>query len=385
MRRSDLIALSQSIGFPRISLYFPTHLSYPSIEQDPIRLSTALKDAEQQLVTAGLRRPDIEALLAEAKDRLPATMFWRYQERGLAVLIEPGTTHWIKLPQPVPEISIVATRYHLRPMIPMFRNGDQFHVLAVTRDSVRFFDGYARDMQEAIVESMPASISEITARTEFQDDLGFHARDRGGPANGGDYAKYHALGISPEDYDSIELDNFVREIAKAVDRHLARSESPLVLAAKQRVLGRLRKHLAYRHVIDVGIQTDPVALGDAALHAEAWSIAEPIVRADRENARRRLRAKINGAGVGGTKELQTLLRATLEGRVDCVFLARDTPVWGHFDETHQVLKLDPKSGPDNEDVLNRLAMETLMRGGDVFTLPDDLREKTGPAAGLFRY
>src|SRR5690606_8369953 len=101
MKRADLIALAQSIGFPRVSIYLPTHLSYPSIEQDPIRLSTLLKEADQQLVEAGLRRPEIDELLAEARGRVPAAMFWRYQDHGLAVLIEKGKTHFVKLPQSV--------------------------------------------------------------------------------------------------------------------------------------------------------------------------------------------------------------------------------------------------------------------------------------------
>lgn len=385
MRRADLIALSQSIGFPRVSLYFPTLPSYPSVEQGPIRLSTALKEAEHQLLSAGMRRPDVDDLLAEAKGRLTATMFWRYQEKGLAVLIEPGTTHWIKLPEPVPETAVVASRYHLTPMIPMFRNGDLFHVLAVTRDSARLFDGRTHEMREAPVEDMPAGIAEVMALTDFQSDVGFHSRDRGNPRTGGDTAKYHALGVSADDYDDIELDTYLQEVAKAVDRHLARSEAPLILAAKPRALGRLRKHLSYRHVADAAIQSDPIALGDARLHAEAWSIAEPLVRADRESSRARLRARVNGAKATCAKELQTLLRSAIEGRVESIFLARDAKCWGHYDESHQVLRLDPKPSSDNEDVLNRLAVETLQRGGDVFTLPDDMREKAGLAAVLYRY
>jgi hypothetical protein len=385
MRRADLITLAQSTGFPRISLYFPTHVSYPSIEQDPIRLSSALKEAEQQLVTAGLRRPAIEQLLAEAHGRVPATMFWRYQDKGLAVLIEPGATQWIKLPRPVPELVVVAARYHLRPMIPMFRNGEIFYMLAITRDQVRFLEGRSRELREVQVEGMPTGIAEIMARTDFENDLGFHSRDRGDPASGGVPGKFHALGVSPEDYDEIELDNFLREVGKAVERHLARSEAPLILAAQPRLLGRLRRQIGYRHVAPEGIQSDPVALGDAALQAEGWRIAEPIVRADREAARKRLRAMLEGANIPGSKEPQTLLRAAIEGRVDCVFLDSDANVWGHFDEAHQVLRLDPQPGPDNEDILNRLALETLMRGGDVFTMPEDVRDKAGAAVGLYRY
>ena len=385
MKRADLIALAQSTGFPRISIYIPTHSSYPSIEQDPIRLSTMLKEADRQLAEAGLRRPQIDNLLREARGRVPAAMFWRYQDKGLAVLIEEGETHWVKLPHPVPELVVVSPRYHLRPMVRMFRNGDKFHVLAMTRDNIRFFDGLERELREVTIEDMPSGIAEIMARSNFNAYLGFHARDRGGPASGGEHGKVHALGVSPQDYETVELDNLLREVGKVVDRHLGSSDAPLILAAKSRLAGHIRKHIGYRYVAAEAIQSDPVALGDEALHAEAWRIAESLVRVDRENARRRLRAQLDGAGIAGAAELQTLLREAIAGRVDSVFLAADANVWGYFDEEYQVLRLDPQNEPENEDVLNRLAIETLTRGGDVFTLPDDLRDKAGVAAGLYRF
>lgn len=385
MRRADLIALAQSTGFPRVSIYLPTHLTYPDIEQDPIRLSTLLKQADQQLEAAGVRRPDIDDLLAEARGRVPAAMFWRFQDRGLAVLIEKGKTHWVKLPQSVPEIVVVSPRYHLRPMLRMFRNGEKFHLLAISRDKVLFYEGRERELREVAVDEMPKGMADIEKYTEFEDQLGFHARDRGGPASGGEHGKFHALGVSPEDYDFVMLDSLLRQVAKAVDRHLASSEAPLVIAADPRTLGHFRKHLAYRHVTPEAIQSDPIALGNETLHAEAWRIAEPILRADREDARRRLRASLEGAPIPFAKDPQMLLRDAIGGRVDCIFLAPDANVWGYFDEEFQVLRIDPEPGPDNEDVLNRLAIETLINGGDVFTLPEDLRDKVGPVAGLYRY
>src|SRR5690606_8493758 len=105
----------------------------------------------------------------------------------------------------------------------------------------------------------------------------------------------------------------------------------------------------------------------------------------RENARQRLRAWLEGAAIPGAKDPQMLLRDAIAGRVDCLFLAPDASVWGYFDEAFQVLRIDEEPGPENEDILNRLAIETLIRSGDVFALPDDLRDRVGPAAGLYRY
>ena len=385
MKRADLIALAQSTGFPKVSIYLPTHLSYPDIEQDPIRLSTLLKEADQKLAAWGIRRPEIDELLAEARGRVPAAMFWRYQDHGLAVLIEKGATRFVKLPHEVPEFVVVSPRFHLRPMIRMFRNGDKFNILAVTRDKISFFDGRERELREVEVEGMPTGIAEARQRTDFQADVGFHARDRGNPRSGHEAGKFHALGVSPEDYESVERDGLLLDVGKAVDRHLTNSDSPLVLAAQSRIIGHIRKQIGYRNVAQETIQSDPFALSEQELHAEGWRIAEPIVRADREDARRRLRAHLEGAGILGNKDLQTLTREAIAGRVECVFLAPDANVWGVFDEEYQVLRIDPEPAPDNEDLLNRLAVETLIRSGDVFTLPEDLRDRTGPAVGLYRY
>src|SRR5690606_14812188 len=154
-------------------------------------------------------------------------MFWRYQDHGLAILIEKGKTQFVKLPQSVPELVVVSPRYHLRPMIRMFRNGEKFGVLALTRDKVRFYEGNSRELRETPVEGMPSGIAEILERTDFDDNLGFHARDRGDPASGAGVGKFHALGVSPEDYETVELQRLLQEVGKAVDRHLANSESPL--------------------------------------------------------------------------------------------------------------------------------------------------------------
>ena len=57
-------------------------------------------------------------------------------------------------------------------------------------------------------------------------------------------------------------------------------------------------------------------------------------------------------------------------------------VWGHYDPSHRVIRIDHEPGPENEDLLNLVALKTLAQGGDVRKLPDDM---SGPVAALYRY
>jgi hypothetical protein len=377
--------LAKSNGFPRVSIYIPTHVGGPGIQQDPIRLSNAVKEAARQLGAAGLKGRDIDSLLAEVSARTVDAPFWKYQGRGLAVFVEEGNTRWVKLPETPPELTVVAARYHVRPLIRTLRDEDWFYLLAVTRAEANLYEARRHGMIKLGVEGMPAGMDEVRERTDFEADLGFHHRDRGKQVGGANRPKFDALGESPDDYESILLDQYLKHVAEAVDRHLAGSSAPLVLAAKPREAGRLRQALGYRHIIEQVIQKDPPALGEGGLHQAAWKIAEPLLDGRRHDALTGLRARLSGGVPPGSEDLQELLRATIEGRVEVAFLDPDRTVWGRWDEERQRMERSDSAGPGGEDLLNLLAIKTLEQGGDVFSLPVDLREPTRPASGIFRY
>jgi hypothetical protein len=377
--------LAGSEGFPRISIYIPTHPTYPDCLQDPIRLGNALKEVERQLTEVGWRESDVAELVADAAARDAYSTFWKFQDEGLAVFIEEGATHWHKLPEPVDELTVVANRYQVRPLIPLFRDKGSFHVLTVTEDGASFFNGSADRFREIGVEDMPTSVEALRERTGFDADVGFHSRDRGQQVGGAAAPKFAALGESGKDYETTLLDQFTLEIAKAVDAHLADSEAPLVLVALPRTLGRLAEHLNYRHVVDEHIPTDPAQFSDSELHNKAWEIVEPILTSQREEIRGRLRAAVEGERPDYSHNLEGILRAAGEGRVDTVFLSPGETVWGHFDPSYRVIRIDRVPHAENEDLLNLAALRALAQGGDVRSLPDDLRPALGPVAALYRF
>jgi protein required for attachment to host cells len=379
MPRNDLAELAGSTGFPRLSIYMPTHKTFPEAEQDPIRLSNALKEAEKQLAEADVGGR--EDLISAARQRTEDHTFWRYQDHGLAVLIEDGATRWLKLPKEVPELTIVGERYHVRPLIDIFADSGRFHILAATRDSVRFFDAAEREFEEMKVDDLPSSLDEVKSRTDFEDQTGYHARSRGSAAS----PKYHALGESAEDYEAVELEQFARSVAKAVDNHLSGDAAPLILVAQPRLLGRLRQELRYGNVAEDDVQRDPTSLGDKELHAKAWTIAGPLLREPRDALRERCRAWIEGADIPASDDLQELICSADEGRIGTLLLAPDANVWGQYDEQRRLVSRSEDNAPDNEDLLNLLAVKTLMHGGEVISLSHDLAEKAGPAVGLYRY
>ena len=377
--------LAASTGFPRISIYMPTHPTFPDWEQDPIRLDNCLKRAANELAEAGLGSTAIDALLKDARGRSKDDPFWRYQDRGLAVFIEEGNTEWVKLPGEPKELTIVAGTYHVRPMIHLLRDRGGFHVLSVSRGGAHFYNGSKDGLDEIKVEGLPNGVGEIRGETDFDADVGYHSRGRGSEGGGADAPKYAALGESPDDYDEVVLENYIRQVAKGIDAHLAGSRAPLIVLALPRTLGRLKQHLGYAQVLFDPEAKDPHALDAKALHRRAFGIAEPKLTEAREALRDQLRSAAGGSGDRYITKIEDILRAAEEGRIATLFVAPGETVWGHYDAEHRIARIDRTSGPENEDLMNLATLEALSNGGDARSMPDDLNGNLGPVAALLRY
>lgn len=214
MDRQEIAALAEETGFPRISLYFPTHEKGREIQQDPIRLKNAIAKAAAELERAGKRGSDIDRVLAEARARTEYSEFWLHQGRALAVFIDgEGTTRFVKLPEATGETVVVAERNHLRPLIRMFGSRQRGYLLAITREMTALHEVTRHGMTRLKVEGMPESLQEVRDEFNFQDNMDFHPNMRGSVASrqGGAEGRpqFHGQGPSPEDYDETMLVEFL--------------------------------------------------------------------------------------------------------------------------------------------------------------------------------
>lgn len=391
MDRQEIAALAEQAGFPKISLYFPTHEKGREIQQDPVRLKNAIARAAADLEQAGWRGSDIDRLLEEARARTEYSDFWLHQGRALAVLIDgDGTTRFIKLPEETGETVVVAERYHLRPLIRMFGSRDRGYLLAVTREKVALHEVNRYGLEIVEVEDMPESIEEVRELTNFQDDMHFHTNQRGsvtstqGGAEG--RPQFHGLGPSPEDYDEVLLVEFLGRIGRAVDDHLERhgSGAPLVLAAEPRTYGHLRPLVKYRSALQEGLQVNPAGIDQKELQKRAWELLSKELDEDREAALERLQAQI---GTNGTeqRDIAALAKAAVEGRLHSVFLEPGAHRWGHYDSDRHDVDFAEEPGPGSEDLIDFIAVRTLQQGGAVYPLEPTEADRLGPVAGVLRF
>ena len=358
-----------------ISIFMPTHRYGRDTEQDPIRYKNLLQDVEKRLLAKGLRNPDVRALLKPADDLLQDTNFWRYMSDGLALYITADELHTYRLPLPFEELAVIGDRFHIKPLLPFFTNDGHFFILALSQNQVRLLEGTRHNVDEIKLESLPESMADSLQFSQFQKQL--QVRSGGGDAG----AMFH--GHDPSDDEKTHILRWCHMIDDSLRVLLAGEESPLVLAGVESLLTIYQAANSYPHLVEQGVLGNPEELSPAELHTQAWSLVEPHFRNAEEKALAQYQQLKNHGRT--TTYMQEALQAVGQGRVELLFVALGEQTWGTYAAETQVINVHPERQPGDEDLLDLVAIQTLLHGGVVYMLPLEQMPDQALLAAVYRY
>ena len=393
---------------PKVSIYFPTHRQGPETATDHSKLDKALDEAKERLAGGDqplMSRNQADRMLAQAWSVVRQESFWQHQGDGLACFVsqtaegEPQT-RFVQLDGETPTLTVVSDTFHLRPLLLAAARDGEFHVLTITRDNVSLFRGNSDGLSKLEPEGMITGIADVTWKTDYEQQTGFHSDGRSGGIVGDGFdagkggagqdgvPRYHSFGVSPEDYDDVEFEKFLSRVAKDVEAELVNSDSPLVVVADSRTVGWYKNQSSYRHLVG-DVQKNPQDFTLDALHEAAWEIVRPHLNKDRDADLERLEGRLASGDEPASNELSTLVKAASEGRVDTLFLARhpdgEARAWGTYDaETRAIDYKDDKTA-GAQDLVNLAAVETMRNGGAVMVMPEAKAGELGQAAAILRY
>jgi hypothetical protein len=377
VRRTDLERLALQGAGPCVSVFLPTHRVGREVEQAPIRLKNLLREVTEALEADGVRAPMIELLLTPLRRLLEDGLFWQYQSDGLALFSQLGWWRSFRVPLDLPELAVVADRFHVSPLLPLLTGDGHFFVLALSQNQIRLLEGTRDRLEEVDLPGVPLGVRDALQGEEAQRQLQVYVADRGGVAARG---IFHGHG-SPGDVQEERVLRYFRKVDRALREVLAGERAPMVLAAVEHLAPIWREVTTYPHMVDQTLVGSPEGLSPQQVHARAWAVVEPLfLQAQREAAARYDRL----AGTGLTsKDPREIIRAAEDGRVDTLFVARHPAGPAGVSGVGS----DPSPNGDRalRDLLERATVTTLVKGGAVYLLPSGAVPVGGSAAAVFRY
>jgi hypothetical protein len=379
--RSQLEFLSREHHQACVSIFLPMHRSFPEIKQDPIRLKDLLRQAESALSDSGIRPVKVRELLAPARHLVDRDGFWSGAD-GLAIFLTGSFFHYYRLPIAFEELVTVTDRFEISPLLPLFAAGGRFYILALSRNLVRLIEATPYGWAELELPNLPRSEQEALKYDVRQPVFQVHS-GAGGPALGrkkeGSVFTGQGGGVDDEQTRTLE---FVYAIERGLRRRL-REDEPLVLAAVEELQATYRKINRHRGLLEHGLRGNPDRLSSGELHKAALEFARDHFE---EEKRQAIAAYTGLRGVGrSSKDLHDILQAAHQGRVQAAFIEAGMHIWGDFDFDGDALQLHDDRQRADEDLLNIIAVQTILHRGAAYQLPRQSMPDESFVAASFRY
>lgn len=388
LRRSDLTAMLDAEA-PCVSIYLPMVQAGPETEQNSIRFKNALREAENALAERGLEADDVARLLQPASGLVEDYDFWQNQSAGLAVLLAAGMEKILRLPMDFREDVSVGERFHLEPLLPLLSTGERFYVLALSQNEVRLFMATRHRIAEMdLPDAVPDSLADALGYDWEEKSLQFHGQRRAGR---GREAIYHGQGSGHDD-EEMELRRFLEILDKGLRESLTDAGIPLVLAGVEENVAVFRKVSKYPHIAEPWVAGNVDHLSPDELHQR---LVEAIGELFGESVREAKRVFDELGGTDRTTvDLETIVVAAHDQRIDTLFVPRHRQVMGQFDPAARTIErvATDEAGNDAVDLLDLVVSRALSSDAKVFALegdqipaPNGSSHGQTPVAALLRY
>lgn len=375
LSQSAFRELSESVHEFSVSIYLPTHVAGPEVQQDPIRLKNLLREAEDKLIQAGMSKARVELTLAPAVSLLEDENFWRYQSHGLALFLTLETAHIYRLPLSFESLVVVGDRFHLKPLLPLFFNNRYFYVLALSQNKVRFFQATHYQISEIFIEGIPTSLAEALKYDDPEKQLQYHSSN-----SGGSQPVYHGQGAG-EDDENANMRRFLAQVNKGLQNYLNTEDAPLVVASVESVRAIYKDVNTYPHLLDDGIPGNPDVTNPEELRDAAWPMVAALIERSHQEALANYQSL---QGTGKTSDaVNSIVTAAHRGQVDTLFVLANAHSWGQFDTTSGEVTENNATQP--QDLLDLAAVQTFLQGGTVYTLASEDMPDAVPVAAIYRY
>jgi hypothetical protein len=382
LKRSDLQELIETQGEWHVSLYLPTHRAGTEQQQDPIRLKNLMAEAQEKLMEYGVRRPDVEEMLRPLEELLSNREFWQHQSDGLAIFLADGVSRIHRLPRRFNELVVVGKKFHVQPLLPLFSGNGNFYILALNLNQTRLYLGSRDDLSEIEMENMPTSLAD--SLEDLQTNLGFHTSTDNSPSGGGERpAIFYGQGVEYEKKEDVM--RYFQHVEEVLAEAWDDESAPMVIAGVDYLIPIYREVSTYRNLLDEDLSGSPARQDLRELHEQAWELVEPIFTRSQEQAMDRFLELLGQENGLATSDLDAAVQAAIGGRVETLIVPTGVQKWGRYDPAQDSVVFDPESTPENEDMINFAAAQTILNSGNVYAVPADQVPGDGDVAAILRY
>jgi hypothetical protein len=369
-----------------VSIHLPTERAGRETEKGRIHLKNGIERARNLLEGHGFEREEIDRRLKVLESLTEDHGFWQQQREGLSVFQYDDEHIEVSLETRPESLVQVGTRAHVVPLAAELGTRRSVAVLVLSSNRVALFGVQGESIEEIDVPDLPKDYEELGRYIDEESQLQFHSGSSRGAAGSSNEAIYHGHGVGTESDTKVRLEEFSRLIDDRVAAYLRNGSGlPLVVIAAEPLHTIYRDANSYEHLIETeaGGNADHMS-GDQILKT-ARKLCDAAIGSTKDDVLADMKERLGSDGV--LFELEDVLEAAADGKLQRLVGASDRPVWGKADLANAPRAVDAhEERLDGDEDLQNLAFVTAQRtGAALYAFPAEAMPEGRTLLGLRRF
>ena len=383
--KDEFTQLANHQASPCVSIYMPTHSSGVEVNEkhDKLIFKNLLQKARQELEEKGLDQGSIDKVLRSGFDLVDTEGFWNDQSESLAVFLSPGFSKVVKVPISLKEKLIINDTFLLTPLIPLMRARKHFYLLVLSKHDAKFYEGDAFGMKKLEVEGLPDGMNDVIRYEEKSGKQLMRRAGAGAGASATEGANFHGHGGGLSDDDEY-LEHYLKEVDQTLWTEILSTQNvPVVVAAVDYVLAAFKQVSRYRFLWSEHLTGNFEHEDRNSLYQKVRPKMEPYFKEDTKKA---LLNYYNHSAKELTSSIPAeVIPASYYGQVSDLFVQIDEHIWGVFNEADNKLEMHDEKQENDECLINKAIIKTIVNGGDVHILTKEKMPADSKIAAFFRF
>lgn len=364
---------------PCISIFMPTNRAGKDVlgEKDRIQLKTLWKEVVEKLEAKNVDGEKIRELDGILDDVMKDHDFWRHQMDGLVIFVAKDFFQKFKTPIGFEPRTYISDHFYIKPILPLFDDRDEFYLLALQIENVRFFKANEYSIEEVKIDELAPSRLEERVGFDFEERTRLHQSLGNGKAvMQGDDAANRAR--------KNEILRYFNAVDAGLQDILHDEKAPLVVACQDYLFPIYKDANSYQHLFPVVLPGNPSdSKNDKELHEKACRLLEPYFNKDKQEKFSQYQELVPERK---SNDIHQIIPAIFQGKVDTLFLQENRDVWGNYNENMASVNVSESENRANTSLTNLAAVKVIEQNGRVFLLPEEeMPVQNSPMVAVFRY
>lgn len=373
-------------GGPVVSIHVPTHRAGRETTKSRVYLKNGIDEARDLLAHRGVSDQEIARRMYPVEQFIDDHEFWQHQRDGLSVFQHGDDHHLVSLEHKPEALTHVGPHAHITPIVSSLDSRSTFAALVLSGNRVNLFRVEGDRIETIDLPNLPDDFSDLGRYIDAEKQLQFHtgALEAGTPRT--QDAIFHGHGVSTESERKTRLAEYSRMIDEVVAKHLRNAEQlPLVILAAEPLHTIYREESEYRHILDSEASGNLDHLSDGQILDVARDVSRKAMPDRNAWILADMKERLGSDGV--LYELEDILEAAADGRLDRLVGASDRRVWGRANLADAARAVDRHNErrANDEDLHNLAFVMAYRTGAEVYALPDEDMPDGRSLLGLRRY